>query len=315
MTRRLRAAGGLALGAALLACSAEPGAPGPPPPTPRAAVVLEPPSVEVGRVAQLEIAVVTPPGQRVKPPPTPAEVPGFWVLDQEVLPVEQLPGRWIHRSRVRLRAREVGRFAWPALEVELEDAAGALSTLALEERPLEVVSVLPELPERLTPFGLAAPRPRSGGGSLAPAAAGALLALAGVGAAGLLRRRAAARRAARARAAPPPAPAWDEARLGLDAALEALAADPAGAADRAARALRRYMARRFGADAVARTTEELAALRPPYGARSWWPPFLEILRTLDAARFPPAPARERLGDALRRAGRFVEDSTPPEGLR
>ena len=276
-------------------------------------MVLEPPRVAVGQVVQLEIAVVTPPGQRVEPPPVPGDVPGFWVLDQEALPVERLPGRWIHRSRVRLRARQVGRFTWPALRVQVEDAAGHASELALEERPLEVVSVLPEFPDRLAPFGLAAPAPAAGGSVLVPAAAGALLALAGVGAVALLRRRRAGRRA-RARALPP-ARAWDEAQRSLDAALECLASDPAAAADRAAFALRRYMARRFGANAVARTTEELTALAPPYGARSAWPPFLEILRELDAARFPPAPARERLGDALRRAKRFVEESMPPEGLR
>jgi hypothetical protein len=115
---------------------------------------------------------------------------------------------------------------------------------------------------------------------------------------------------------------WTAARADLDRSRGALAGDPGAAADAAAAALRRYMARRFGAVTEARTTEELESAAPPFAAMSRWPVFVSLLRELDALRFPPPPsAAERsalaaqVGSLVSRAEEFVEESTPPEPLR
>jgi MYXO-CTERM domain-containing protein len=220
--------------------------------------------------------------------------------------------------QVRLRARQVGSFIWPASRVAVESPDGQVREIELEERPFEVVSVFPEFPQQLRPFGLEGPPERQGGGipALVAGAAGAGLALAGVAALALVRRRRAQTRRARhpSRAALPPS--WEEALRDLDAARAGLHDDPVAAADRASAALRRYVTRRFGPDAVVRTTEELTAARPPRGARSRWPAFLELLQRLDAARFrggavEPAALASLLDDV----GAFVADSIPPDGLR
>ena len=84
-------------------------------------------------------------------------------------------------------------------------------------------------------------------------------------------------------------------------------------------ALRRYMAGRFGADTVARTTEELDTTTPPFAATSRWPALLSILRGLDEFRFRPegeavggAAVSARLEALLGQADALVEDSIPPE---
>jgi hypothetical protein len=306
MTRRDRARLAFAapLAAALLAAAP------PAPPELQASLVLEPPRLLLGQVARAEIAVSTPPGHRLRPPRLP-ELPGFWVIEQEALPVERQPERWVHRTRVRLRARELGATAFPALRLEVETPGGEVRELRLDERPLEVVSVLAELPERDAPFGLAAPdRPPPGtGGWLAPAAAGAAAALAVLAAVALVRWRAGRRTA---RAAPSP-PDWDEAQQALAAALREAPADPRAAASLGAAALRRYAARRFGGDSTVRTAEELTAQLPPWSARELWPDLAALVRRLDEARFRRgAPPGEALVAALRDAVRFVRDTTPPE---
>ena len=113
-------------------------------PTTRATLVMEPAVLTIGGVADLEIALVTPPGQRLLPIKVPA-LQGLWLLENELLPVERGNGRWIHRSRLRVRAREVGSFRWPALSVgieDVEDLAFGRAAVRLEwaaERTDEVV--------------------------------------------------------------------------------------------------------------------------------------------------------------------------------
>jgi hypothetical protein len=307
--RRLRA---LAACAALLPAAA--GA-DPAPPELRGALVLEPPRLVLGQTARAELVVSTPPGWRVRPPRLP-ELPGLWVLAIESLPVEREPERWRHRTQVRLRARELGAFAWPALRLELEDPGAGVHELALEARPFEVVSVRPEFPERDAPFGLDAPAgpPAGATGWLAPAAAGAAAALAAVAAVAILRRR--AERRSPAAAAPSAPPVWEEALASLAEAGRTAALDPRAAADRGAVALRRYAAGRFGADAQVRTAEELLVQLPPWGARSLWTDFAALVLRLDDARFRPrAPDPEELRAALRDAERFVRDTRPLEAQR
>ena len=316
-----RGAGVALLCAGLLTCSgAEPLDPAEPtaPAGTRAALVFEPPRVAVGEVTQVEIAVTTPPGHRVRPPAPPDAVDGVWVIGIEPPQLDKQPGRWVHRMQVRLRAREVGSFTWPASRVAVESPDGQVREIELEERPFEVVSVFPEFPLQRTPFGLEAPPSREGAGvpALVAGAAGAGLALAGVAAVALVRRRRAETRRARAPSRATLPPSWDEAQRELDSARAELDGDPVAAADRASAALRRYVTRRFGPDAVVRTTEELAAARPPRGARSRWPAFVELLQRLDAARFrggavEPAALAALLDDVRG----FVVDSMPPEGLR
>jgi hypothetical protein len=292
------------------------------PATARATAILEPPRIRIGDGARLEIAVITPPDAQVLPFELPEAVPGFEILGSEALPIEKQASRWVHRTRVSLRARDVGSFLWPAGAVRVTAADGGETRLPLAPLPLDVVSVLPEYPDRMAPFGArSAPARGASPGALPAAAAGSLLTLATVGLVALARRRKRAP-AAKADAAPAAAPPWTAALAALDRARAGRTADPAGAADAAATALCRYMKRRFGADVEARTTEELAIAAPPFGATSRWPVFVSLLRDLDALRFPaqpgagPAPALAARVDALlRRAQEFVEESTPPEPLR
>jgi hypothetical protein len=303
-------------------------------PTPRATLVLEPPRIGVGQVAELELAVVTPPGHTPRPFSPPSELPGLWLLSADRLPVEKQPTRWVHRTRLRVRARASGRFAWPASVLEVEAPDGSVSALPVAGLPVEVVSILPDYPDRFTPFGVRRPAPaaRRSGSVWGPAAAGALAALAGVGLVALARRRRdraqdAAAEAGSARAEPPwnrePAePPWRRAREDLAQARERAARDPFAGAHATARALRRYLARRFGADAIGRTSEELAAATPPFAARSRWPAFVAILRGLDEFRFLPESdpsvrqaLAARVAALLVEAEAFVEDSTPPEARR
>jgi len=128
-------------------------------------------------------------------------------------------------------------------------------------------------------------------------------------------------RPAAAASAAPATPPWSTARKEFSRARESLQTDATKAADATAAALRRYMGGRFGAAAVARTTEELEASTPPFGARSRWPTFVELLSELDSVRFPPRDrfardlVTQRVEDLLRRSETFVETSLPPEPLR
>ncbi len=287
----------------------------------RATSLLEPPRIGVGQVATLEVAVVTPPDHRVAPYRPPSKVPGFWLLGIESLEPEKRGARWVHRSRVRLRAREVGHFTWPGGTIAVTAPDGSAHAAQLAEYPLQVTSILPEFPDRLVPFGLPElPDQPKARGLLAPFAAGALTAFACVALVWATRRR-----LGRASPAKTPAPgegrgdpAWRVAGRGLSEALDLAAPDPRRAAALGAGALREFMQRRFGGDVTAHTTEELARARPPFGATSRWLPFLAILRQLDAVHFRPggadAAAAERVRRALEEARAFVAEATPPEAL-
>lgn len=291
------------------------------PALPRAAVVLEPPRIGIGETATLEIVVATPPGHAPRPLVVPDAPPGLWILGVEPLPVEREATRWLHRTRVRVRARETGSASWPPSEVEIETPEGALERLAIDPLPIEVVSILPEYPDRLIPFGVREPEAvPSRGGSLWSAGAGAGVALSGVALARALARRRA--RAARAVAAvpegPPPEPPWERARAALGEARRLAARDPFAAGDLAARELRRYAGRRFANGAEAATSEELAARPAPFAASTRWPLLVASLRALDAHRFRPradpearAALASGIEEALALAERFVEETLPP----
>jgi hypothetical protein len=277
-------------------------------------LLLEPPSLGVGEVGVVELAVVTPPGHRVRPFKPPNSIPGLWLLAAEPSSIERHSARWIQRTRVRVRAREVGHFTWPEGQIEVEDPEGAVAILALEPLDFEVVSVLPEYPDRLAPFGVRAlPEPDPIPGWLA-GGAGAGLALALVASVALVRRR---RQRVPEPGEPPGEPPWVLAQRALGSARLLLARDPLEAADRGAVTLRRYMAGRFGADAIARTTEELAAAPPPFGARSRWPRFVSLLEELDGIRFVPCEpsdrSRERCETLLDGIESFIEDTR--DGIR
>jgi hypothetical protein len=329
--RRLAAlwlAGGLVAGACARRDEPPAAAAAVPPALPRAALVLEPPRLRAGDVATLEIAVSAPPGHVVLPPVLPAPPEGLWVLGSETLPAERESARWLHRTQVRVRARDVGELVWPGSRVEIEAPDGARTSLAIEPLAIEVVSVMPEHPDRLVPFGPREPpdadAPRSG--AFAGAAIGAGLTLAGIAAARAIARRRARRAALGAETpaapSPPTAAPWEEARAAFAHARDEAAADPFAASERAARALRRYADRRFGTHAGACTAQELAAAAPPFAATTRWHLLVAALAGLDAHRFRPQAdreARDALGGALpaalAAAERFVEETLPPETPR
>jgi hypothetical protein len=205
--------------------------------------------------------------------------------------------------------------------VEIETPEGSVVRLVLEERPLEVGSVALAFPGRVETFPLRRPggdaKPR---GLLLPMAAGAALALAGVAlAAGARRARA---RRARAPAPDPPGeapPAWRAALAELEGAAALAAASPERAADAAALALRRLLARRF-AVAASLTPPELRELRPPLGLERHWDVSVGILEQLDELRFRPpggdATARAaRAREASERARAWIGDAVPEARVR
>ncbi len=291
------------------------------PPSPQATVVFEPPQLRVGDVAEIEVAVVTPPQHAVRPLALPdaSALGPLWLLDTEALPIDKRGARWTHRTRLRVRTRDVGTGTWPALTLELIGPENETSTLTTEPRDFEVVSVLPEVPDRLTPFPLRLPATRSGPSPWLAAAGGAAAALAAVGALALVQRR---RRRAEERVrssgdgtAPDASAAWTAAVRDLSAAAAGSDTDWRGSADAIAVTLRRYAAQRWGFAIECRTTEELAALPPPF-ALSWrWPTALAWLRELDALRFradaaDDAPARvRRIAEAARS---WIEAKTPEQ---
>ncbi len=305
------------LSAALLASACSQPSPSAPV-EPRAAWLLDPPQVRVGDVATLERLVVTPPGWTVAPF-QPAQAPaGFWLLDAEALPPERLASRWLHRTRLRIRARELGRFEWPAGTAEVEAPDGKTTRLALDAYPLEIVSLLSETPDRFTPFGVR-PLPEIPTRSLlAAAAAGAFGSLAALSIVLLVVRRRqarATRRSEPAESEPPDA----RASAALQRARAALADDPRAAADAAAKALRRFLTERYGVPARARTSEELAAMTPPFALSTRWLGVVALLRSLDAERFaPPATllgGAARLASLLDAAESFIAQTLPPAAPR
>jgi hypothetical protein len=251
-------------------------------------------------------------------------VPGLSLVGVEALPVETEAARWIHRTLVRVRPRDVGSFVWPASRIAVAAPDGAQTEVELAELPIQVVSVLPEHAGRTAPFG---PRPPPAPAAAVPAwgaaAAGASASLLVVALMALVRRRrvppAPAEPEPQIAAGPPP---WERALAELAQARDACGRQPFAAAHATSLALRRYVESRFGADAAGRTGEELVGIQPPFAAASRWPGLLALLGALDELRFRPAHdagARDALGARLPGlvddAQRFVEASVPPEGLR
>ena len=269
----------------------------------RATLILDPPTLEIGDVATLEIAVSTPPGHHVRPFDIPTQIDGLWILESETLEVEREPHRWLHRRRVRIRPREVGRFVWPAGQIEVESARASpvgspgesgrapdRDIQILETDAIEIVvgSVIRQHQGRLTPYGLEAlefgrerDRPwlwAVGGGSFVLACLG-LVALA---------RRQRDRVSSSAGVSRPQTALWTIALNSLDEIAESLEHDPIVACEQISGSLRKYMDARFGATSVSRTTEELEVTAPPFAATSRWPGFVGLLRRLDDHRFPIA---------------------------
>jgi len=288
--------------------------------SPHAAWLLEPPQLGVGQITNLELAVVTPPGYTVEPYRPPPVPPGLELLASETLDVERQGARWIHRTRLRLRATATGARVWPAGAVGVEGPGGDAAELPLPEHPIEIVSVLPEYPDRVTPFGARAPVLAEGRATpfWAPALFGAATALASVALVALARRRRRADARAAAVAETPAGPsAGERARSQLDVVRSRSEAAPFDAAHELSLALRRFVDARFGADTAGRCIEELREGAAPFTARSRWPALLEILSGLDELRFRPdsdAAARDalaaRLAGLIERADRFVEDAEP-----
>jgi hypothetical protein len=290
----------------------EPGNSEPVPTSLRGAVVIEPPHLTVGDVATVEITLVTPPRHSVRPVRPPREVAGFWLLDSEPLPVTRGPSRWVHRTRMRARAREPGEFTWPALRVEVETPEQGVVELLLDARPLEVTSVGERFPRRAEPFPLRRAPTSDGDAFLIPLAGGAALTL---GALALL---ALARRLRRQHGrvperAPRPAhatPGWRAAQATIETALENASESPERAADAASAALRHFFSHRFAVSARTLTTEELEELEPPLGAEKHWPILLEILGALDAVRFRSEVQGAGLRETLEHASHLVATAAP-----
>jgi hypothetical protein len=302
-----------------LACAEdarEPGASDAAPVAIAAAVAIEPPRLRLGDVATVEVSVVTPPAHEVGAIRPPAAVEKLWLLDAEALPVETSGAREIRRTRIRVRAREVGATEWPALTVEVEAPDGAKTQVATEPRPLEVVSVLPLDPERTEPFSYRLPTAAASStppGVAAALGAAGMLALLGIVALARrgVRRARARREAERIVAATQP---WVAARAAL---AEARAMDPAQwreAAAAGARALRHYVAARWGVGAIeSAAREELGSLPKPYLRAQRWDEAIACLRDLDGERFRARPAAEaaaQIAAALAAADRFVVATSP-----
>ena len=186
--------------------------------------------------------------------------------------------------------------------------------LALDAHPLEVVSLLSETPDRLTPFGVRplpeTPAPIAAGGGRGGRVRHARRALglsAGRAAAAGARRQTA--RAGGGRAA------RDAGARGPRRARAALEADPRAAADAAATVLRRFLSERFGVPAPARTSQELAAMTPPSPSPPAAAGVVALLRSLDERqlRRPPKPpgGAARLAPLLDAGRAFVDQPCGP----
>jgi hypothetical protein len=309
------------LGAALLVLACGSGE-NPSPPAPlsiRGGVVIEPPELTIGQTATVEIAVVTPPDHRLEPPAAPEAAAGLWILAAEQLPTEREAGRWVHRARFLVRARATGETAWPAQTLFVVPPQGERIPVSLAERPLRVVEVSREFPERVEPFSWRGPRdPGRSGGFLLPAAFGAAAVLATLALVAVVRRARSAGRAAETAALEAPEGEAAPARA-AQAALEAAAArvddDAVAAADAASAALRRFVLERSGAPAHVSTTEEILAMAPPFLLARRWPELLQLLARLDSARFragalAASAGREALRGELRAAVALVDDVSP-----
>jgi hypothetical protein len=153
---------------------------------------------------------------------------------------------------------------------------------------------------------------------MAAAAAGALGSLAALAIALLIARRRRAR-AGKPREVAAGVPPETRARAALARARETLAADPRAAADATSAALRHFLAERFSVPAPARTSQELAALTPPFALTTRWAGVIGLLCALDEGRFAPPVepegAIQRLTPLLDAAEAFIAHTLPPAAAR
>jgi hypothetical protein len=305
----------LALAVLLLVfgCNTEVAAPEWAPPTSaRATLLLEPPVLAVGEVARLDLAVITAPGQLVRPPQGPESTGGIAILERSPIATRRETTRWVHTVTMRVRALEVGVFELAAGEVEVELPDGTLESLLVPPLGVEVVSVFPEHAAQGSPYGVRRLPMRNlpGVSALGAFLAGAGLALASVAFVVLLRRRMGAEPETSAAPEAPTRRAFDVATEALAQAREQVAHDPRGALDAAAHMLRSYADARFRADLAARTVEELSLADPPFLLTTRWPAFLALLTELDGERFPRDLDAGAVASLLDRAHAFIAESAP-----
>jgi len=263
------------------------------PTRPAATRVMEPPILGLGDVAVAELAVVTPAGARVLPQHQ-KEVEGLWLLDREEDVQEVGAGRWLHRTRFRVRAREVGLHEWPAGSIEIENADGDAERIEVPALQFEVASTVAALPARDRPFGPLGVDARGGGFSAGSFAAGAAAAATCLALVGLARRRRAAKEndsssAVGTAASPDVGIDLDEyTRREIERIRAGAGDDALVAANRASVLLRGYVEQRFRVEALHKTREQLAEIHVPLAAKRSWPELMRILRNLDELRFRPA---------------------------
>lgn len=308
------------LGALALACGG--GSDGaqvaPVPVSIRGGVVVEPPELAIGERAIVEVAVVTPPHHRLLPLEAPESIEGLWVLGVEPLPPERSAGRWVHRVRFWVRTRTTGELAWPELTAWVGGPNGERIEVPLAGRPLRVIEVSREMPERTEPFSFRTrDEPERRGGFLLPALLGSAMTAVALLLAGVVRHARAARTAGEESAAAELGSKPElRAREAFAAAAEAIERDGVAAAGAASAALRIYVHQRTGAPAPFSTTEELDALAPPLLLAHRWSDLVALLRRLDAARFragalASADGRQDLLAAIRAARALVEGDAAP----
>ena len=287
----------------------------------RATLLLAPDLLHVGEIVTAEIVVVTPPESQVRNIPL-QPVEGLALIDTQTLPSERSEHHWKHRLRLRFRADAVGAHVWPGLELEVQHPDGSLQPVALAERRFEVASMRGLFPERDQPFGLEEPAAEdnaaSFGGFVAGLALGvllaALLALGAIAIRTLLRRRRLRRH--RIPESQPTIGLFEWTEREIADALELVATHPRQSASRGARLLRIYMARRFGSDTEASTTEELERRTPALAEQRLWPDFVRILHGFDDERFRPpdegpgAQGSARTRSALEATRQLIGASRP-----
>jgi len=304
---------------ALLACSEAPPPERPPAQaTPAATLILEPPRLEIGETATLEVAIVVPPGTRVGPVPSPDEIPGIWVLGIDGPSMSSSLERDVHLTHFRIRAREVGSFTWPATHVQIVRPGHPEQRLEIPARSFRVRSVVKDVPGQLTFFSYReSTRLGDRGevrGVVLPALVGAALALAGVGLVVLVRRARALPKTSGMEPKRDEAP-WRATQAALAAASEIAGNDLPRAADMASAALRVFVDRRFRTHTTRATSEELRGRKPPFLLTTRWERLLDLLERLDALRFPPRSGDLQVGvhalrNVIEEIQAFVTDAVP-----
>ena len=242
-------------------------------------------------------------------PRRPEAVAGLWILAAEQPPPEREPGRWVHRARFRVRARaRPGRSCGPRRSPSWTTPNGRARPGRRSPRVRCAWSRCrassPTGPSP-SPFRASAEPRRARAASCSRLRSAPRSALAALALAAFVRRARSARRDAErgcAGGGRAPHARARGARRALDAAGGAHRRRPGRRGGRRLRRAPRATSRAAPAHAAdVSTTEELAALPPPFLLARHWPELLRLLRALDAARFRAGRPRERRGP--RRAAR------------